>query len=632
MAAAWLLAEFPGDAAALAPAARPGDRWLALTPAALEELEAGGFAPLPDGDVCPPDELNGIGRANFARVEALVEACDRAIRSQCPSVGRCGLWPCRAHLTRVKFLLDAICVRLHIVKALAAGGAKEFCKAHPLGAAGPTIADLFYEADASLYGDILALLEAQQGLRARWIPRAPVPAVSRPLPHPAAALRRLADLASCLRGPGRSVAVPRRLLLLNVGYDLRPIADAYRDSGGEVFWLDLPRLRLYRYRGWRPCRVEGDAGAQALVRDVTRELTAAALDDAMAGLCHADGTSFAPLVSRALMGYLRGAFPRALAAGAFVEACHRRFSFDLVLSPAGPDRAETQAIFEACRRAQVPIAVVQHGGYGYVDNPITSYYEFGFEGDFLAWGPGVEAHYGPTKRGAVRFVPVGSPTLDGILARRERTATRPRRVMYIITDLRGSSAYFPGGQPWLDTTYYRFQREVLEVLQRYQDTYDIWLKVPPGSRHNRLARNLIRRWLRARGARIRVAERPLAEVIGGPSLFLIDFPSTTLLQCVATRAHVIALTGAPHFPLLPEARLLLEKRAVCCDSPEQFLEAIEARLRQGIAPDATGVDDAFLTRYGTFRHDGGSLARIMGHLEAAGASPAGRAPCERPLA
>ena len=192
--------------------------------------------------------------------------------------------------------------------------------------------------------------------------------------------------------------------------------------------------------------------------------------------------------------------------------------------------------------------------------------------------------------------------------------------MYVTNDLRGSSAYYPGGQSWsLDTAYYRLQRAILSLLERFHEDYDLWLKVPPTIDQNPLAHSPIREWLKARGSRIAVEQRPLVHVIDEPALFIIDHPSTALLQCLATRAEIIVWTGSVHFNVLPDARRLLQQRATCCGTPEELLTAVEDKLRAGLTPYVpTAKDDEFLRVFGTFQHDGKSLERIQAYVETQG--------------
>lgn len=618
----WLISEFPGDVAALTAVAQPGDHWLATTPTAMDECEAAQRASTLDGEVAAPEQLNALGRANFSLADALTVRYDQAILQRCPELQELGLRPFRGHFHRIKLFLDAVTSRLQILQSLSAGAGEAFLKVRARCSVTPLDADLFYRIDASLYEGLLEVLAAQGKAEIGWVSRtAERPIASRrwsrlPMRHLAAWLRGVTRLATH-RPNGHA---HQRMLVLGVGYDLRYILRMCRALGVESFWLDLARLQLRRFPWWEVCRVDGVRDTE-LLQTALERLELFGTGDAAEELCRMGEVSYAPIVRRGLAHYLKAGLPQAIATRSFLEAAHRQFHFDLLLSPAGPERIVTRTVFDFCQQQGMPVAVMQHGAYGYADNPVTNYYEFGFDGDFLAWGAGVEAQYEPTKRGAVRFVPVGSPSLEQIVARRHRTASKPDRIMYITTDLRGSSAYFPGGQPWLDTSYYRFQQAVLKVLGKYQDRYDLWLKMPPVEEN--LARNPIRGWLQANGLRVSVESRPLVRVIEQPSLFLIDFPSTTLLQCLGTRAELIVFTGSPYFTVLPPARTLLEQRAICCDSPQAFLNAVERTCARGVRPRDV-VDDGFLSRYGTFLHDGGSLGRIRGYLEERGIADPGR--------
>lgn len=633
-----LMAEFPDDVAALASRApATPERWLAVTPAAMEELEHRGIPHWIDGDVSPAEELNSIGVGNFSRAEALVEHYDTLLTHACPVFTDRGLKPVSGHLRRVKILLDAIATRLHILQRLRCEGVRVFRKTQVQGPIQTTNADLSYPAQSSVYEDVLGLLATRDGVRVEWVQRPPLSMRRTRAVRIEDMLHRLGRYAR--RGvAGRLTprlfgdARPRRVLTLGMGYDVGELLVACRRLGIEAWWLDVSQLRLLRLPDFERCPVRWEPLGRGLQQAI-EQVRLPEPGDVEQRLCREEGICYAPLVHRALQRYVRHELPAVLALQTFVEACHRQFGFEALLSPSGPAAIRMRTVFDVCQHHGIPIRVMQHGAYGHVDNPITTYSEFGFDGDFLTWGPGVAAHYESMKRGAVRFVPVGSPTLDRLVARRHQSAKRPTRVMYITNDLRGSSAHYPGGQSWsLDTAYYRLQKAILSLLGRFHDRYDVWLKVPPTMDRNSLARSPIREWLKAQGSRIAVEQRPLVRVIDEPALFIIDHPSTTLLQCLATRAEIVVWTGSMHFSVLPEARRLLQQRATCCETSEGLLAAVEEKLRAGLTPSPpTTIDDRFLQAFGTFQHDGKSFERIQAYVETQGFWTASRE-AEAPVA
>ena len=369
MSNSFTLAEFPGDVKALASVMRPQERRLAVTPTAMEELDGWGLPYLIDGDVCTAEELNRIGLDNFSRAEGLVDAYDRAIFDQSPTIRQVGLRPFRGHFTRVKFLLDAVTTRLNILHRLIGDGVEQVYKTLPQGPRPPTDSNLFYGADASLYGELLELLATQAGVPVTWVSRPAVPPAQSGLRlRPWAAVRRLEEfgrgVTTAFRVPRSNGTRPRRILLLSTAYDMGSVAAEYRTQGADVFWLDLSQPRLYRCPGRWPYRVSCPSTEVHSVQEEVRRLTLFQPGDAAEELCRDDGLSYAPLVRRALGLYLDHTFPRAVALRAFLEACHRKLDFDLVLSHCGPHTVETSAVFDFCHKVGVPVAVLQHGGYG----------------------------------------------------------------------------------------------------------------------------------------------------------------------------------------------------------------------------------------------------------------------------
>ncbi len=104
--------------------------------------------------------------------------------------------------------------------------------------------------------------------------------------------------------------------------------------------------------------------------------------------------------------------------------------------------------------------------------------------------------------------------------------------------------------------------------------------------------------------------RGFQELVDCSGVIVIDFPSTTLLQAIATKKPVFVLTK--HLPLAAEAGRLLGKRAYCSDRRDEFLSLLERFLFEG--PEPRGPDPLnreFLERYGIYRDDGKVLERVF---------------------
>ncbi|GAG10567.1 unnamed protein product, partial [marine sediment metagenome] len=113
---------------------------------------------------------------------------------------------------------------------------------------------------------------------------------------------------------------------------------------------------------------------------------------------------------------------------------------------------------------------------------------------------------------------------------------------------------------------------------------------------------------------MKIESRPLSAVIDEFDLFIIHWPSTTLVQACATRAEVIVYTGNKYHAPTTEAMELLEQRTIAVKRKEDFENKIKEVLEKGII--ISDVENtAFLEQYGIYRNDGKSLERMTREIE-----------------
>ncbi|MDP3181679.1 MAG: hypothetical protein Q8M54_02535 [Desulfobaccales bacterium] len=97
-----------------------------------------------------------------------------------------------------------------------------------------------------------------------------------------------------------------------------------------------------------------------------------------------------------------------------------------------------------------------------------------------------------------------------------------------------------------------------------------------------------------------ILNRPnFTELLPQHDLVIIDSPTTTLLQAVATKLPVFALMSVIRWP--QEAITLLEKRAYCAERAEDLMKGLKQFIEKGTYPGEV-TNDEFLKQYGT--HDG----------------------------
>ncbi len=414
---------------------------------------------------------------------------------------------------------------------------------------------------------------------------------------------------------------PITVVLTSLWSDRDALA-AWQASGGRlVHWRDL----LRRSTGSpAPGRVEAEVEVilsrcwEPLSRD----------EEIRRGLIF-DGIDIAPVMEPWLRPLLRDVLCRYARVASSMETALATVPNPIMLGSVFAG-AETVACAVTARRMGIPVVSYQHGGcYGYVDIPMRRYCDMGLPDYFLSYGPGVsEAMEGlaagddpPSGRdGGTRSITVGSADLDRLLTQQRRHARRPgRTVVYVVTLLMGDWRYF-SQHIYPDIWYWRLQRQVVEQVSRSPDT-ELILKLDPRDE----VPNPLEAWVRRqrlRSCRI-LRETPFTDTLAAADLFLIDSPSTTLLQALTTDKPLLVFADERFLTFPPKALALLKKRATVSTTPQEFLRDIETALRAPSWDPLTPPNDEFLRAYGTAEAGSGSAGRVVTALREIARQPRG---------
>jgi hypothetical protein len=106
-----------------------------------------------------------------------------------------------------------------------------------------------------------------------------------------------------------------------------------------------------------------------------------------------------------------------------------------------------------------------------------------------------------------------------------------------------------------------------------------------------------------------VSHIPVAELLQASDAYVIDIPSTALLEALLTPKPILAYSDRRFVALRPEARELLRRRAVVSEMPAEFIRELDAFLSRDSFDELADPDDAFLRAYGTYLNDGHSAER-----------------------
>ncbi|MBI1870522.1 MAG: hypothetical protein HYS07_04930 [Chlamydiae bacterium] len=280
---------------------------------------------------------------------------------------------------------------------------------------------------------------------------------------------------------------------------------------------------------------------------------------------------------------------------------------------------------------KIPVVCYQHGGmYGYVDYPIIEHHDLYAANYFFCYGEGVRdslreatpSAYRASEKRRAKIIPVGSISLD-VLSKNEAdlnskvlseiASNLPKNkkiVIYVNTNLMGQTRYFTH-HSYPDIWYWRLQQEVIRVCSKFQDVY-VLAKFHSGDR----VYHPVDEWLRREKISNCVIIRSISfsEMLKLGDLFIIDCPSTTLLQSLLTDKKVIVFSGNPFIQFDPKAVKQLKKRVVFSETKEQFLKDIEVALRKSEVALPRPLDREFFNAYGSYKDDRRSAERAVNEL------------------
>ena len=258
---------------------------------------------------------------------------------------------------------------------------------------------------------------------------------------------------------------------------------------------------------------------------------------------------------------------------------------------------------------KIPVISWQHGAAGFFYYPILWYNEIKDSDLHLVWGPGVKNQIDrefPKKKCII--LPTGSNNLQKKYKKNDRK--KKFKILYVTTNYFLTTLYIGYSHKLQDNSFWITQKKIIDVLGSCQQ--DIVFKLHPGTFQHRH----FYEYIKERGFNkitIMKNERSFSSLLQNSEIIIIDYPSTTLLQAIASKKTVFVLLK--HISMTDDAKKLLMKRAYCSENLEEFVDLINCyfkgiQLQQN--PDRENIE--FLEEYGISRRDGSVAKRVIDAL------------------
>ena len=289
-----------------------------------------------------------------------------------------------------------------------------------------------------------------------------------------------------------------------------------------------------------------------------------------------------------------------------IYSFHSITQIDALLWGSPPITYNSSIITEFCRVNKIPIIGMQHGGlYGSnrcIGKPMFDsdlkhcdyYFSYGFDKDTL-----IEAYQ--SEQAIPELVSVGSPRIDYFLKAYKRSLKSQKAKVKILYPIDLASSNFFAGFPGKLLKLICLQKKIIDllasfhgvkiILEFYSDRYKDHPLKP--YIENLYKDKFITTDKISFGECLQIYE---------VDTVIIAQQSTALNEAVGTKVNIIVYNNESFSGLTKEAYRLLSKRAIICDSQEDFLDKITDCVDNKI--EQKDIEDiGFLEKYCVYKGD-----------------------------
>jgi len=592
---------------------------LAVSPFAVYELDRLGLSYKVPEDYYSPKELYKLGLDNYKKVEAICEAIDREIQHAYPAIAELGIKPAFFSFRHLKNIYDAATIRLFQLSKLIRAEKPDALyhyggKHYPFGVPGSS-PYLFFDNRESIYANILACkgwdvsITRLPHIKQQWgnAPKEKAGVARWQYKYP-----ELLDLILVAKRQGRQEALkimrmssPKNLktIFLGAGYDWEDCRKELHSVGIDPVFIRI----LDNWEHWLRGSKEIDAGA---LHNAWRRLRS---DDKFRKFFYWNGVNFFSTLEERIRFLVERLTPACLVAyrettDLLQKKGAKALLFSAFFSCTGHSAAK------AARDHGVPVVAWQEGSYGYFDHLMMPYNDLINSDVYFTYGFGVVDKYAnAAKRYGAHLVSVGSPSLEALFRNRPSTKVKKivkldpdkKVVVYATTNFYQNTLYVITFPPFSDNSFWRTQREILNVLGK-NDRYTSIVKIHPSQAYREPPMRAYAEEKKLKNCQFIRDECTFAELLPIADLFVIDYPTTTLLEALTTTKPVFVYTG--HLRVDIRARKLLERRAFCYPDLKSFTGALENYLSgREIGRKVDLNDKKFLMAYGIGQGKGSAL-------------------------
>jgi hypothetical protein len=281
----------------------------------------------------------------------------------------------------------------------------------------------------------------------------------------------------------------------------------------------------------------------------------------------------------------------------------------------------SHAVNQIGRHLGLPVLKWQHGAVmTYDDGSVSQMNDLNdlLTSDVvLTFGKEAERSYRRSPVNATaEVVTVGSCSLDAIRTSHRQAQPTKRgtsvQILYVLTNYYENNWYCGFSPPFSTLNYFHDQLVIADYLARQAEAHKAQATIKLCPCPGFLDPPWIEKYAGRSGFRIVWNAPTFVELLSACDLVIIDSPTTTALEAVATRKPVFLLMS--HVGYSSRARSLMARRAVCANDVATLTRRLDEYLTTRAYP-ADLQDNAYLKAYGNYLDDGKSRDRAIAVLE-----------------
>jgi hypothetical protein len=261
-------------------------------------------------------------------------------------------------------------------------------------------------------------------------------------------------------------------------------------------------------------------------------------------------------------------------------------------------------IIQAAKNLGIPIFCWGHGASGQAKYTKQHTNELLISDFYFTQGPGSHKNYLSKNKFCTKYIPIGFPSIDSLVQKNKTNQTECiYKYIYVTSGYYGNNFYLSFTPGFFDNEYFIIQRQILKFIELTNEKSLFMDYRSP------YYNSVLRQYL---SSNIDYENnKSFSEVIKLAEVFIIDCPTTTLLEAITTTKPIFVLTQ--FLGLNEVAENLLKKRAICVSLVNNLIEELEYFQKTGVYK-ADGFNNEYLKAFGTHLNDGFSAQRGVNEI------------------